>query len=243
MTEVIVGALGFALGLAAHDLAVQGLDDTRPLRPLVGACPECGHQRGWLHVRCQQCGRVIRREPIVAATSALVAVGFATTVGTGWLLVAYLAFLLLSMALLVTDLEEFRIVDRLNLRGSVILVVLLIGAALVESDFEAILRGLGGAAAYFAGATLVWLAVMGRGFGAGDVKLAPQLGLFTGFISWGTLGWAVFSTAVIGGVVAAWMLMLGAAKMKTELPYGPPMIIGAWLMIVLAGLGAFPLPS
>jgi leader peptidase (prepilin peptidase)/N-methyltransferase len=106
-----------------------------------------------------------------------------------------------------------------------------------------LVRGLFGAAAYFAGATAMWLLVRGRGFGAGDVKLAPLLGLFTAFVSWGTLGWAVFAMAVIGGVVGIGMLAMGAAKMKTELPYGPPMIMGAWLAVVLAGIGSIPLPS
>jgi prepilin signal peptidase PulO-like enzyme (type II secretory pathway) len=31
--------------------------------------------------------------------------------------------------------------------------------------------------------------------------------------------------------------------MKTEVPYGPAMILGAWLAIVLAGLGAIQLPT
>lgn len=243
MTQVIVGALGFALGLAAHDMAIQGLSDTRPLRPWVGMCPRCGHRRGWTHLRCQECGRTVQREPVIAVISGLVAWGFANTVGVTPILVPYLGFLLLSMALLVTDLEELRIVDRLNLRGSAVLALVLGGTALIESDWTALLRGLGGAAAYFAGSTLVWLAVKGRGFGAGDVKLSAQLGLFCAFISWGTLGWAVFATAVFGGVIAVIMLLLGGARMKTELPYGPPMILGAWLAIILAGLGTFPIPA
>lgn len=243
MTVVIVGLLGFGLGLAAHDLAIQGLTEDRLLRPFAGTCPNCGHGRGWLRFRCPQCGRNISREPFVAVVSALVALGFANTVGISWPLVAYIGFLLLSMALLVTDLEEFRIVDRLNLRGSVVLAVGLGIAALVDGSLDSLWRGLAGAAAYFAGATVLWLLVGGRGFGAGDVKLAPQLGLFAAFVSWGTLGWAVFATALIGGVIALGMMAFGAAGMKTELPYGPPMIIGAWLAIVLAGIGAFPIPT
>ena len=31
--------------------------------------------------------------------------------------------------------------------------------------------------------------------------------------------------------------------MQTELPYGPAMILGAWISLTLAGLGAFPLPT
>jgi prepilin signal peptidase PulO-like enzyme (type II secretory pathway) len=31
--------------------------------------------------------------------------------------------------------------------------------------------------------------------------------------------------------------------MKAEVPYGPAMILGAWVAIILAGLGAFELPT
>ena len=89
----------------------------------------------------------------------------------------------------------------------------------------------------------MFLAVRGKGFGAGDVKLAPLLGLFTAYLSWGTLGWAVFATALIGGVFAFAMIIAGVAGMKSELPYGPPMVLGAWLVLVLAGIGTFPIPS
>lgn len=189
-----------------------------------------------MSTRCPNCSRSVEREPIVALVSAGVAVGFWNTFGLGWVLLAYLGFLVLTTALVVTDLEEFRIVDRLNLRGSLILGVLLAVAAVVTGDVGALLRGLLGAAAYFGGATLLWLLVRGRGFGAGDVKLAPVLGLYATFISWDVLGQAVFATAMIGGVIAIALIALGRAGMKTELPYGPPMVIGAWLAIILAGL-------
>ena len=194
-------------------------------------------------MRCPECGRRISREPIVAATGALVAVGFLNTVGLDWDLVPYLGFLLLSMALLVTDLEAFRIVDRLNLRGTLILAVGLAATGLPQGSTTALVRSLLGAGAYFLGALLLFLAVRGRGFGGGDVKLAVQLGLFAAFVSWGTLGWAVFGTAAIGGAISIGLLAIGAAKRNTELPYGPPMIIGTWLAIVLAGIGAFPIPT
>ena len=236
MTAIIVGAIGFLVGLASHDLAVDGLTDDRPLRPLFGSCPRCGTARGWLSAQCPNCSRRIEREPIVALASAGVAVGFWNTFGLGWVLLAYLGFLALTAALVVTDLEQFRIVDRLNLRGSLILAGLLAVAAVLTGDLDSLWRGLLGAAAYFGGATLLWLLVRGRGFGAGDVKLAPVLGLYTAYISWEVLGQAVFATAMIGGVIAIALIALGRAGMKTELPYGPPMVLGAWLAIILAGL-------
>jgi leader peptidase (prepilin peptidase)/N-methyltransferase len=232
----LAGVVGFSLALAAHDLAVQALDDDRSLKPFVGTCPRCGDSRGWYRLRCKRCGRPIARELWVALGASVAAAGFMNTIGAQWALVPYAWFLLLSSALLVSDLEAFRIVDRLNLRGSAVLGMSLVLAALADGAAQALLRGLLGAAAYFAGALLLWLVVRGQGFGAGDVKLAPQLGLFTAYVSWGTLGWAVFTTALLGGVFGLVMMLVGRAGMKTELPYGPPMILGAWIAIAGAGI-------
>lgn len=171
------------------------------------------------------------------------AVGLLNTLGLSWILVPYLGFLVLTTALVVTDLEELRIVDRLNLRGSLVLGLALAAVALATGNLDALLRGLLGAGLYFGGATLLWLLVRGRGFGAGDVKLAPVLGLYTAFISWASLGRAVFATAMIGGAIAVALLVMGRARMNTELPYGPPMVLGAWFAIVAAGVGSLQFPS
>lgn len=232
----LAGVVGFVLALAAHDLAIQALDEDRALRPFTGICPRCGNQRGWLSVRCDRCGRRLNREPLVAVLAGLAAAGFANALGANWVLLAYLAFLFLSTALLVSDIQVFRIVDRLNLRGTVVLVAALVITALADGSVEALGRALLGATAYFAGALVLYMAVKGQGFGAGDVKLAPQLGLFTAYLSWGALGWAVFTTAMLGGAFAVVMMLAGRAGMKSELPYGPPMIIGAWISVALAGL-------
>ena len=243
MTYVLVGAVGILLGLGAHDLALQALDDATRLRPLHGVCRTCGQNRGWLRWRCQVCRTLVAREPVVALLSAGVAAGFLNTIGWTWPLVAYLGFLLLTVALTITDLEAFRIVDRLNLAGTIIVALLLTGATALTGDWSDLLRGLGGAGAYFAGSSLLFMAVRGQGFGAGDVKLSVQLGLFTAYLGWSVLGWAVFATAVIGGIIALFLMVAGAANRKTELPYGPPMILGAWTAIVLVGVGAIPIPS
>lgn len=242
MTSVLVGAVGFFLGLVAHDLALQSLREETPLRPLQGVCQKCGLAGGWTRLRCPSCGTVQVRGWVVAVVSALVCIGFFNTLGPGWPLIAYLAFACLTMALVVTDIEAFRIVDRINLRGTLLVALLLAAAALVSGEAGSMLRALGGAGAYFGGAALMFILARGKGFGAGDVKLAPQLGLFTAYLGWGVLGWAVFATAVIGGVLAA-VALIGGAGRKAELPYGPPMILGAWAAIVLVGVGAIPIPS
>lgn len=183
------------------------------------------------------------REVVVALTTASAAVGFAHTTGFYWILIPYLGFLLLSTALGLTDLEEFRIVDRLNLPGTLLLAIGLLAAGAVDGRWEPLLRALGGAGAYFAGTTVLFLLVRGQGFGAGDVKLSIQLGLFTAYLGWSVLGWAVFATATIGGALALAVVVAEGGDRKTELPYGPAMIVGAWTAIVLVGVGAIPIPS
>lgn len=243
MTYALFGALGLVLGLAAHDLALQSLSKDTLLRPFVGVCRGCGDHRGWLRRRCQTCGRSASRGPLVAVFSGTASVAFLNTLGVDWTLVPYLGFLLLTIALIVTDLEAFRIVDRLNLPGTAALAVLLVGATALSGQWDAMLRALGGAGAYFAGSSIVFMAVRGEGFGAGDVKLSAQLGLFTSYLGWSVLGWAVFATAIIGGFLALVMVVAGAAGRKTELPYGPPMVLGAWTAIAMVGVGAIPIPS
>ena len=259
MIDILAGAFGLLGALLAHDLAAQALAD-RPIRPFAGTCPRCGIGRGWGRLRCPECGRRIGRELILVPVGIALGLGLANTVGAVWALLPYLGFMCLSMALAITDVDAFRIVDRLNLRGTLLLVGLLGVAALADGTEEALVRGLLGGAAYFLGTNLVFLVARGQGFGYGDVKLSVQLGVFTAYVSWGALGWSVFITALFGGllsivVLAAGLVSRSRAKraggpestireaMRAELPYGPAMIMGSWSAIILAGLGAFPLPT
>ena len=200
------------------------------------------------------------REAIFVVLGIAVAVGFANTIGPEWALVTYIGFLWLTMALGITDIDAYRIVDRLNIPGTVTLVLGLGAAAIADGQLSGWGRGLLGGLAYFAGTNLLFILVRGRGFGYGDVKLSAQLGVFAAYLSWGTLGWSVFLTAVIGGLISFGVVGIGLTRgarrrraggeetpirdvMKTEVPYGPAMILGAWLAIVLAGLGAIQLPT
>ncbi len=166
------------------------------------------------------------------------AVGIYGVVGTSWALVPYAGFILLTTALALTDIDAMRIVDRLNLRGTAILAAALGATSLLDDRFSDFLRGLAGGAAYFAGSLLLFLLVRGRGFGAGDVKLAPLLGVFTTYLGWEVLVRSVFGTAIIGGLLALGAIIFMAAKRNTELPYGPAMILGSWVAIVVVGVGS-----
>ena len=259
MIPFLIGAFGALAALAAHDLAAQSLND-KSFRIFSGTCPRCGTSRGWGFRACLKCARPLRRELGIVVVSVAGAFGFANTLGASAVIPAYAVFIVVSLALALTDVDAMRIVDRINLRGTMVLAVLLGAGAIVESHLDSFWRSLLGALAYFLGTNLMFFLVRGRGFGYGDVKLSVQLGMFTAFISWGTLGWAAIITALIGGMVSIGIIAVGVVRhivrrrtaetdapsmrdvMRTEVPYGPAMIIGAWAAIFLAGIEAFPIP-
>jgi leader peptidase (prepilin peptidase) / N-methyltransferase len=64
------------------------------------------------------------------------------------------------------------------------------------------------------------------------VKLAVLLGAATAFQSQRTVLLAVFFTGVIGGIPAILLLVSRRARGQDEMPYGPPMLAGAWVALV-----------
>lgn len=101
----------------------------------------------------------------------------------------------------------------------------------------------GGAPAAAAGGLLLvtvyaLLAVLPRsGLGFGDVKLAGLLGTALALLGWGALAWGTALAFGSGGVVAAVLLATGRARRDTPLPFGPHMLVGALLAVVLSAEG------
>jgi hypothetical protein len=70
--------------------------------------------------------------------------------------------------------------------------------------------------------------------------------IITAFVG-GLFSIGVIATAAVRHVIAGRSGGKGSPAirdvLRTEVPYGPSMIIGSWLAIFLAGVGAFPIPS
>jgi leader peptidase (prepilin peptidase)/N-methyltransferase len=75
---------------------------------------------------------------------------------------------------------------------------------------------------------LIWR-IAPQGMGAGDVKLAGFVGLLTGFPC--ALA-AVFGSFILGGVVAAVLLLSGRVGRKTAIPFAPFLIVAAFAVMV-----------
>jgi leader peptidase (prepilin peptidase) / N-methyltransferase len=232
-------ALSVLIGLVAgpfiHQIAVQAGAD----RPFSSRdCRECGAPISLVGT-CPACGRGPVRVWITTLVAAGLAGGTAAVFGWRWILPAYLFFAGMTIALFITDIDHKRIPNRITYPGTLIGALLLTAGAALDGQAGLLPRAFLGGLAYTAFFALVYLVARG-GFGFGDVKLAVSLGLFTTFLGWDRLFLAGMATAAAGGVLALAAVVFARAGANSEIPYGPPMIIGTWVAILwgssLAGL-------
>lgn len=157
--------------------------------------------------------------------------GVSATVASVLALVAYLYLAAISIALALIDIDTHTLPNRIVLPGYVVGAVLLGVSGLLAGDFAALATAAIGAAALF---LLYFLLVLAypRGMGMGDVKLAGVLGLFLGFVGWQSIVVGAFGAFLLGGIFSLVLVALRRASRKTAVPFGPWMLLGAWLGIL-----------
>ena len=243
MAAVGGAVLGLIIGSFLNVVAYRVPAGKSVVHP-PSACPSCNAPiaprdnipvASWLLLggKCRSCRQPISiRYPIVeAATGALFAAS-PVVIGVSWVLPAYWWFAAVSFVLILTDLDHHRIPNRILYPGVIVGAVLLAVGAAIDGDLDAFLRAVVGGLGYFAVLLVVALIAKG-GLGFGDVKLAVLLGMFTAYRSWGVLAVAGFAAVDIGGVVAIVLLVAGRKGRKDVIPFGPPMVVGAYLALVV----------
>lgn len=227
--------VGLLLGPSLHHLGVRAAVRAR----FDGALPRCEScavaRRNPFRMSCAGCSEPIRRrEPAIWLLSAVGFAGAAHVAGTGWLLPSHLVLAALTTVLVVTDLDEKLIPNRVLYPGTAVAAGLLAVGAVGTDRLGDLGRGALAGVGYFALLLAVALASRG-GFGMGDVKLAVVLGLFMGFWGWRVLASGLFYTGMIGGIPALVMIATRRAGRGDELPYGPAMVLGCWTALALGG--------
>ncbi len=241
---VLAAVLGLVIGSFLNVVVWRVPRGESVVRP-GSHCPRCGRQiRGrdnvpvlsWLLLRgrCRDCGEPIsaRYPAVELVTGALFAV-MAWRFGLAWDLPAYLYLTAIAVALALIDVDVRRLPDAIVLPSYVVAAALLLLPAAVENRWDDLLRAvLAGAilfAVYFALAF-----VNPRGMGFGDVKLAGVLGGYLGWLGWGALGVGAFLGFLLGGLYGGALMVLRKAGRKSAIPFGPFMLAGA-LLAVLVG--------
>jgi leader peptidase (prepilin peptidase)/N-methyltransferase len=65
--------------------------------------------------------------------------------------------------------------------------------------------------------------------GYGDVRLAGLIGLYLAWVDWGALVVGAFAGVVVGGIGGVAVLIARRSGLKTQIPYGPYLLVGAWI--------------
>lgn len=239
----IVGLLGLAVGSFLNVVIHRVPRDESLVRP-GSHCPHCGtavrnrHNipvLGWLLLRgrCADCGTSISaRYPLVEAGTAALFVAVAARFGWSWELPAYLYLAAVAIALAAIDLDVLRLPDRIVLPSYGVAPLLLVPATIAGHNLHAAARGLAAAAVLYAVYRL--LAAIPQGMGGGDVKLAPLLGLYLGWLGWSSVAVGAFGGFVLGGVVGVALLATRRAGRRSRIPFGPSMLAGALLAVFAA---------
>jgi leader peptidase (prepilin peptidase)/N-methyltransferase len=243
---LLVGACGF-LGLFIGSF-LNVVIHRVPLGESVvhprSRCPGCGAEIAWydnipvlswllLRGRCRGCGEPISaRYPLVELLTGVLFAATAWWTGADWELPAFLYLAAIAVALSAIDLDTKRLPDRIVLPSYVVGAVLLALPALLDARGDDYVRALLAALALFAFYFLLAF-IYPAGMGFGDVKFAGVLGLYLGWVSWAAVIVGTFAAFVLGAVVGIAVLVLGRGGRKTKVPFGPFMVIGAYLGLVV----------
>jgi leader peptidase (prepilin peptidase) / N-methyltransferase len=239
---VVVVVAGLVIGsflTVVVDRVPQGLSVNAP----PSRCGACGLRLGpldlvpvfsWLALRgrCRRCRTPIGIDPIVielanASLYVLMAIRFDDTRA------AIPAYCILMSVLIVQtgiDLKTKRLPREITYTGIALGAVALTVAAIVIEEPERIwMMALGAAIALVA----MWLiyAVSRGGMGDGDVRLAPLLGMYLGWLNPGIVLPGLFFGFVAGAVVGVGMMALDRAGRRTAVPFGPFLALGTLVAI------------
>ena len=209
------------------------------------ACGACGNRLtapdlvpvfSWLVLRgkCRHCGARIGIEPIVVElANATLFVLFALEFGADAVVPAFCILAAALVALVWIDLREFRLPREITYTAFVLGSIALVVAALVNGEPERIWQAYLGAGIALAIMGGIYLASRG-GMGDGDVRLAPLLGLYLGYLNPGIVPVGLFLGFLLGAVVGVAMMAIGKGGRKTALPFGPFLAAGT-VVAVFAG--------
>lgn len=247
VTLLVLAFAGFAAGSVVN-LLIDRVPDRLPVLDPGPTCPSCGAEflgtDRWALLlrpvgrgRCPACRAPIplRHRAVEASTAALWA-------GVGWwawvsedglaLLPLLLVLTAAGVALWCIDVEHHRLPDAIVLPLYPITVVGLAFAGLVAGSwpFVDVAVGIGVWLLVVGG---VWLVSLGSGMGFGDVKLAPVLGATLGWLGWEVAVLGLILAFVGGGLTGVYLLVTRRAGRGSHLAFGPFLLLGAGVAMVL----------
>jgi leader peptidase (prepilin peptidase)/N-methyltransferase len=168
---------------------------------------------------------VIKTTPIMFV-GALLGVATANTFGFTLQLFAYGLMIAMALEQTLVDFHAHRLARGVTMRAALAGGPLLTLAA-INIDETARIATMFGAFI----ATLVFFLVLSfmskGGIGSGDVRLAPVLAMFLGWMGWSHVYMGLASGFILGGIWALALVFTGKANRSSRIPFGPFLCVGA----------------
>ena len=245
LTVAFVTVLGLLIGSFLNVIVWRVPRGESVISP-PSACPSCHNPVrprdnvpviSWLllRARCRDCDeRIDGRYPAVEAGTAVAFGVVAAHLGMVGHLPAFLYLTAIAIALALIDIDVHRLPNAIVLPSYVLGGLLLTIPSAIAGNPGQLLRaavGLTTLVSFYYALVLIYPA----GMGLGDVKLAGVLGLYLGWLGWAELVVGAFLGFLVGGLAGAALMVSGKAGRKSKIPFGPHMLVGAFLAIFFAG--------
>jgi prepilin signal peptidase PulO-like enzyme (type II secretory pathway) len=243
MVYVVAVVLGLVIG-SFLTVVIERVPEGGSVVAPPSRCGACGHRLGPLDLvpvgsyvvlrgRCRYCDTAIGPESLLVelATTAIFVL-FAWEFGAEAVLPAFWILGAVLVAQTAIDLRTQRLPREITYTGIVLGAPALAIAAVVDDEPERIWMAALGAAIALVLMALIYFASRG-GMGDGDVRLAPLLGMYMGWINPGIVAPGLFFGFIAGAIVGVAMMVGDSADRKTAVPFGPFLALGTVVAIFL----------
>jgi len=208
-------------------------------------CRECGYQIRSLEKipvvsflllrgRCSHCEEKISiLYPVIELATAVIFL-ISIFVFHNWTqLLLFLILAIFGIPLTIIDATLHRLPDILT--GSLFIASagVIIGDALDHHQYDRLIPSLIGALA-LPGFYLALVIISRGGMGMGDVKLSAGLGLVAGYFGLRIVLVGSCAAYILGSFVGVGLMILGKADRKTAIPFGPFMLVGQAIALIVA---------
>ncbi len=239
---IFAGLFGLSLG-SFLNVCIYRIPEKKSIINPPSSCTACGNRIRFydniplisyiiLRGRCRQCGTNISiKYPLIELVTGLLSLALITRYNLlNNSLDRYFIYLLFISALIVIsfiDLKHQIIPDRISISGII--------AGLVISFFSSHLEWYDSLAGIIAGGGSLYLFAFifefltkKEGMGGGDIKLLAMIGAWMG---WRSIPFIILSSSLIGTILGTIALLLSKKGLRTRIPFGPFLALGALLCL------------
>ena len=187
-----------------------------------------------LRGRCAYChAHISARYPLVELGTGLLYAAITLRFGMSVQLPAYLFLAAVGVVLALIEFDVRRLPDSVVLPSYVVSVLLLMPAGAADADWRTAARALESMAALWLVFFVLALAYP-HAVEMGDAKLAGLLGLYLGWLSWGTVLIGTFGAFFIAAVSAGGVAVGRRGGVTSAVPFAPCLVSAAVLALFVA---------